>query len=261
MSSGIVIPALPNIFAAFSNSLDFSSDPINGPGLQSGSGPWTPPQYSEPALTILTVQSTTNNSTGEPASPQVNYIFDAVFRLLHRRRVHKTSHPVLTGANISDHAYVEPAQLSLEIGMSDAMAAFISGVWVGASTKSISAWQVMKSLQISKTLFTVSTRLDTYSNMMILDGSATDDNRTKNALRATFVLEELLSASVVSITAQSARPQTSGSTSNGTVQGIPPNAAQVQQNVIPSALYPDAQTYPQIPGAGDVSSNSLSMNP
>src|SRR6185312_1167524 len=130
---------------------------------------------------------------------------------------------------------------------------------VGSSTKSISAWQILKNLQISKTLVTLTTRLDTYSNMVIIDSSSPDENRTKHGLKASFVLEELLSASVLSTASQSARPQTSSSTQSGTIQSVSPNSSQIEQNVIPSPLYPSVKTYPQVPGAGRVSSNSLSQ--
>ncbi len=258
MATGIILPSLLSIATSTSEALIFGQNRNAQVQIQSN-GPWTPPQYSQPALTILTVPATQNSSSGQAQSSQVTYVFDAVFRVLHHRTAHKTSHPVLTGANISDHVYIDPSKVTLEIGMSDAMSSFAQGVWVGASTKSISAWQILKSLQINKTLITLTTRLDTYSNMVIIDASSPDENKTKHALRATFILEELLSASVVSTPSSSARPQTTGSTPTGTVQSTLPNSSQTQQNVIPSPLYPNVQTYPQVPGAGNVSSNSLSQ--
>lgn len=260
MSTGIILPSLFSIATSTSEALIFGSNPSNSAknqiGLISYDGAWTPPQYSQPALTVLTV-NVPNSSNGQ--SNQASYVFDAVFKISHRRTSHKTSHPVLTGANISDHVYILPSRVTLDIGMSDAMSSFENGVWVGSSTKSISAWQILKNLQISKSLVTLTTRLDTYSNMVIIDSSSPDENKTKHGLRATFVLEELLSASVLSIASQSARPQTSNSTQAGTVQSVSPNSSQVEQNVIPSPLYPSVNTYPQVPGAGRVSSNSLSQ--
>jgi hypothetical protein len=220
-------------------------------------GVWTPPQYSQPALTILTVPLVTSNSSGQVTSAEINYVFDAVMKLSHHRQVEKTQHPVLTGANISDHAYNKPAQVILEIGMSDAMASFSNGVWVGASTKSVSAWQIIKSLQVNRTLITLTTRLDTYYNMLIVDAVSPDDNRTRHALKASITLSEVIAASVVSQQASSARPQTTSNTTTGIVQSTAPNSSQVLQNVIPSTLWPNTPTYPNIPGAGNVSSNNL----
>ena len=46
------------------------------------------------------------------------YVFDAVLKLDHERRLAITDHPVEEGANITDHSYLEPKSLSIEIGMS-----------------------------------------------------------------------------------------------------------------------------------------------
>jgi hypothetical protein len=261
MSSGVTLPSLLAVIATATSEAIVLSDTIKGPTsiTVNSNGPWTPPQYSQPALTVLTVPATASTTTGQASSQSTAYVFDAVFRLLHRRTVHKTSHPVLTGANISDHAYIEPARVTLEIGMSDAMSSYSNGIWVGASTKSISAWQIIKGFQTNKTLINLTTRLDNYVNMLVIDAVAPDTNMTKYALRGTIILEELLSASVVSMPSQSARPQTTGSTSGGVIQSTPPSAGQLQQNMIPSPLYPSTPTYPSVPGAGNVSSNSLSQ--
>ena len=47
------------------------------------------------------------------------WYFDAVMRLEHLESQRVTQHPVQTGANITDHSYAQPAQLTLDIGMSD----------------------------------------------------------------------------------------------------------------------------------------------
>jgi hypothetical protein len=258
--SGILLPTVLSLAASASEIAIFGGNQPNFISL----GPWTPPQYGLPAVTVLTIPAQASNTTGQPASTEINYVFDAVFRILHKRSVRKTSHPVLTGANISDHSYIVAAQVTFEIGMSDCMASYQDGVWVGASTKSISAWQIIKSILQNKTLLTLTTRLDTYQNMLIMDAIAPDDNKTSHALRATIIMEELLSASVVSIASQSAIPQTTGNTPNGVTQATTPNPTQVSQfQVIPGQT--DAATgpvvpgmlYTAVPGSGDYSSNSI----
>lgn len=260
MGAGIFLPV--NLLSESSSITtvirsDSSSPVVNAPN----SSTWVPPQYSKPALTVITVPGTASTTSGQPATSPILYVFDAVFKIVHTRSLVKTQHPVLTGANISDHAYIQPARVSLEIGMSDSMASYNAGVWVGASTKSISAWQILKQLQANKTLLTVTTRLDTYYNMLIETLSAPDDNKTLHSLKATVVLNEIIAASVNSTPSVSAVPQVSGSTSVGTIQSTTPNAAQVQQNVIPSTLWPNTTDYFNVPGAGNVSSNSLGQVP
>jgi hypothetical protein len=263
MSSGALIPNLLSIAASVSQAILISESSQNQVSLKGiSTGPWKPPQWSQPALTILTVPATSNTSTGAASSSSTNYVFDAVFRVAHQRSIKKTQHPVLTGANSSDHAYVEPAKITLEIGMSDAMSSFSAGVWVGASTKSISAWQVIKTLELARTLFTVTTRLDIYYNMMILRTYAPDDSKSLHGLRCTIEMEELLAASVSSSnssnsTSTSARPDATGSTPLGTVQSTTPNPASINSNVIPSTSYPGVNPLTQVHGAGNASSNSL----
>jgi hypothetical protein len=260
MGSGIVFP-LGSIAVAETEAIIISSEYRSPHVTVSSQGAWTPPQYSKPALTILTVPATSNTATGQPSTPTINYVFDAVMRINHSRSLVKTQHPVLTGANISDHAFVKPSVVVLEIGMSDAMSSFSAGVWVGAATKSVSAWQILKQLQISRTSLTLTTRLDTYANMLIKNLTSPDDNKTLHGLRATVTLEEILSGSISSIPNVSARPQTSGSSSGGTIQSVPPNQSQIEQNVIPSTLWPNTPLFPSVPGAGLVSSNSLGQVP
>ena len=64
------------------------------------------------------------------------FFFDAVLNVSTEHTAVVTSHPVQTGANISDHMYLEPVQITMEIGMSDCMASMVRGQWVGAYTKS-----------------------------------------------------------------------------------------------------------------------------
>jgi hypothetical protein len=259
MASGIILPSLLTLSASASEALIFSSDPqsqlIQSIGIP---GTWTPPQYSRPALTIIQVPAGNSSTSGQPNSPLTNYVFDAVFAIKHRRSVRKTSHPVLTGANLTDHAYVLPSRVTLEIGMSDVQASYQEGVWTGSATKSISAWQILKTIINTKLPFTLITRLDTYLNMLIIDIDAPDTNKTQHGLRATITLEEQLIASTISTTAVSARPQTTDSTQGGTINGVAPNASQVQQFKVPSPLYPNVQPIsPPIPGSGSISSDSL----
>lgn len=259
MATGIILPSLLTLTASTAEALAFGQTPTLTNILNLPTGVWTPPQYSRPALTIITAPATSSGTSGNPSSSQINYVFDAVFKVTHRRTVHKTSHPVLTGANITDHAYAEPVRVTLEIGMSDSMSSYQDGVWVGSSTKSISAWQILKTLQLNRQPLVLTTRLDTYSNMLITEVSTSDDNKTLHALKATITLEELLIASVQSITDVSSRPQTTGTTPGGTIQAVPPNPSIEQQNFIPSPLYPNTPTYPTVPGSGTGSSNGLNQ--
>jgi len=271
MSSGIIVPALLEIQGSISQAIIISSSQANKNfGVQArSSGPWMPPQWAQPALTVMTVVNTGSAATGQPATAAArqaattNYVFQnpSVIRASHRRTTKATSHPVLTGANIADHAYIEPSSLTLEIIASDAMASLQNGAWVGWPTAGITAWQILKSLQLSRTLLTITTRLDTYTNMLIMECEAPDENKTRHGLRATVVFREIIAASVASQSAVSARPQASSQNPQGIVQGSAADPSQVSQHVIPSASYPNIILDPSVPGAGNVSSNSLGQLP
>ena len=179
---------------------------------------WQPVQWK--SIGTKTESELIGIKTGIYDSNNSNYyFFDAVFREDHLSVVRMTEHPVQTGANIVDHAYLMPATLTMEIGMSDAMQSLVSGEWGvtdGIGGKSVNAYQKLLSLQQSRLPLTVHTRLNKYENMVIEQISVQDDYKTQNGLRATITFRQLLVA-VVSTTSNSADSQTTGSTSNGNV--------------------------------------------
>ena len=124
-------------------------------------------------------------------------VFDAVFSTDHSANATITQHPVQSGASISDHAYMEPDEVSAEVGMTDT-AASISG---GAS-RSVNAYAQLRALMELREPFTLITRLRTYQNMLITSISAPDDYKTMNALRASIVFQQVNIVSVSTTTVQ-----------------------------------------------------------
>jgi hypothetical protein len=146
-----------------------------------------------------------------------NYMFDAYFNINHESNLTITEHPVQTGANIADHAYMEPNTLTFEIGMSDAMQDPNDSRFNGFTddaTRSITAYRVLRQLQSERLPIQVITKLRSYRNMLIETISAVDDNKTTYGLRATVTLKELLVANVTTVKL-SARPQKSSETNEG----------------------------------------------
>lgn len=47
------------------------------------------------------------------------FVFDAVFNTSHNANLMVTEHPVQSGGSIADHAFMEPDEVQMEIGMSD----------------------------------------------------------------------------------------------------------------------------------------------
>lgn len=143
--------------------------------------------------------------------------FDAFLRLDHTSKLNITSHPVQTGANISDHAYLEPKQITIEIGMSDVAKDLITNQFSGGWSKSVTAYQKLRELQASRVPLDVLTRLGIYRNMLIETITAPDDYRTLSGLKATITMKEVLVASVQTVKV-SANPHMTDYTNRGEVQ-------------------------------------------
>ena len=155
----------------------------------------------------------------------VGYFFDAIIRAEHNTGLRLTEHPIQSGANVVDHAFQLPAILTLEIGMSDAMDAMIQGQFTGGETKSVSAYQKLIELQAGRYPLQVTTRLNTYQNMVIEMIQAPDDHKTIYGLRCTVVLRQLITAEV-GTTVISADPDSTDSTNKGAVLSAEPTEQQ-----------------------------------
>jgi len=226
---------------------------------------WRPPQWQQPAMVSITVpassaqqaQSTTQTAVGastptsvslgmsnvatqsaSAATPPTTYVFDAVLKLSHDQRLEKTRHPVQTGADLSSHAYLMPARLTMSIGMSDAMDAYAASYsstqppyitpFTGNPSKSVAAYQQMLSFQAQRIPLTVTTRLRTYTNMLVVGVEPEEDHRTISGLRMRVELEQIFTASIASVPT-STRTNDTASTGLGVVNPQTPDATTINQ--------------------------------
>lgn len=165
-------------------------------------------------------------------SVQTMYAFDAEINVEHSQSLTRTKHPVQTGASISDHAYIEPAELVMDVGMSDGMDAYFNpSTWTGSQSQSVSAFQTIIALQFSRIPLTITTRLRTYQNMVIDNDVATDTYKTANGLRMRISFGQIFLADTSQPTV-SARPQETNTSQLGAVTPQPTTAAQESQNNI-----------------------------
>jgi Dit-like phage tail protein len=213
------------------------------------------------------------------------YVFDAVLDLEHEQRIEKTHHPVQTGADLSSHAYLMPAKLTMFVGMSDAMQAYSAGAnpaqspyitsFSGNPSKSVAAYQQMLSLQAARVPLIVTTRLRTYKNMIIVSVGPREDAKTITGLRMRIEFEQIFTATTADV-ANSARSNSTDSTGLGAVNAQTPSTTTVSQfNVtaiaqtvtLTSTLLGYLRSHPQgvnVPGAGTYSSvntNNLQQLP
>lgn len=160
------------------------------------------------------------------------YFFDAFLSIDHNLQLEMTEHPVQTGASITDHTYLKPNELTMEIGMSDVMASIVDGQFSdGGATRSINAFQILKELWQQRLPLQVVTRLGIYDNMIIQSIAIPDDYTRLNGLRATVKLKELLVATLTTAKI-SAMPHITDNTNKGEV--VPKQSGSILSELIPS---------------------------
>lgn len=176
-----------------------------------------------------------------PKWPIGGVYFDGIMRTEHTSKVRATQYPVQTGVVMTDHAIIEPAELSIEIMMTDCRPAtvlnishnqFLDTVYealkrvtpfanfayiekdVEGDGRSMKTWSTLKAMQIARMPMVVETRLGTYNNMLIEELSAPDDAKTMHALKCNVRLREIIVACVAE-TKVSARAAASKNVSGG----------------------------------------------
>jgi hypothetical protein len=229
-----------------------------------GGTPYRPLLWSTPAPQRIMITfpgsgsplqyNSASGITAQLPTGQTNYVFDAVIVAGHSQKIRKTEHPVQSGANISDHAFILPAELVLDIGISDAMDAYYNPTtWVGNSSKSVAAYQTLLALQGARIPLTVTTRLRTYNNMLIEDLPAEETVKTFKALRGRVVFGQIF-VSTIGQPTNSARMQDTSGTNLGSSTTQPPTPAQNSQNNVSGAT-PISGVFPSDAiGAGNWSS-------
>jgi hypothetical protein len=168
-------------------------------------------------------------ATNPTTNALTQYVFDNIPRVLHEQSGVVTLNPVQDGAPIGDHFYVIPARLTVEILMSDSMQSYTFGQFSDGVARSVSCWQTLKALQAAKAFITISSRLDTYDNMLITDRRGEETVDTAHAGRFTVTFTQVILATVTltnAPTTDSTRPQATAQT----------QAGQVQPQVIPSTI-------------------------
>lgn len=183
--------------------------------------------------------------------------FDGILHTEHVSRVRPTQYPVQTGVTMTDHAIIEPAELSIEVMMTDAatnifvsthpiLNAFYKAmrgmgpysnirpfmgkmkpVTLAGDGRAAEAWMSLKAMQMSRVPLTVETRLQTYKNMIIEELSAPDDAKTMHALKCTVRLREIVFADVAKTetSARAAASAEESSSGNVPVETEPNNTA------------------------------------
>jgi hypothetical protein len=130
---------------------------LSWPNIKSGQ-----PDYSDPNLQYLSASAQVTSEVGFETSTVV------------------TDHPVEMGANISDHAYNKPQELTLRLGWSnsDYRNEDLSEDYVDV------VYQHLLGIQASRLLLKIGTKSGIYDNMIITSMSKHTDAQTSTTLRA-----------------------------------------------------------------------------
>lgn len=162
-------------------------------------------------------------SGGQDATTAVTtYFFDATLRAEHVQEAIGTKHPVQVGPAVIDHVYLAPARVTLDVVMSDSVQSFKAGQYSSNSSRSISAYLTFKQIQAARVPIALSTRLDYYPNMYLVDVRAEENAATSRSFRGSLRFEQVITARITAVTV-SARPNATGVTPEGTkgVQAVP----------------------------------------
>ena len=153
---------------------------------------------------------------------------DVVISELHTDDVTVTQHPVDTGANISDHAFVQPAGLSVTFGWSDSSRAINSAL--GGSilqgletTKDV--YDKLLDLKNARMPLRVSTGKRVYENMVLTNIRVTTTVDTESAAIIEMTFQEVFLATAQTVSLQSIKQKNPGKTAavsnKGSKQLIP----------------------------------------
>lgn len=140
-------------------------------------------------------------------------VLDVVVCEQHDDSLEITAHPVERGAQITDHAYVKPATVSIEAGHSDSR-----GGGAGDS-RSVEAYEALLRLQRSREPFELVTGKRTYANMLIKTLSVTTDAATEHVLSVRAELQEILLATVQEVAVPRSRQRHASRTASPTQTG------------------------------------------
>jgi hypothetical protein len=197
---------------------------------------------------------------------QTPFTFDAVFTERHTRRLTITRNPLEIGNVVTDHSFMEPAELQIEAGVGDfsLRAKDANGnprtdvFTAAARARSEVAWAMLKNLQASAEPFTVDTGIDRYDNMLVAELSALQDAPSANGLMFTALLQESLFVSTSTVDYPPRAPgkpsrQAAKKTTAGEKQATTPDSAAKQDSILFSFIPKDS---PAGVAIGDVNPDS-----
>lgn len=144
--------------------------------------------------------------------------FDAWLTMSHQSSLTTTQHPVESGADVTDHAYVNPKRFSFEIGITNATPEDPNDSFPAAPTRVVNAYNALLNRQENRQPMRLICKYGTYDNILIETLVANDDAASVEAGFFTVNLIEIIQADVRQATVN-LLPQTVNQTNRGDING------------------------------------------
>lgn len=156
----------------------------------------------------------------QPRGSLAGIVADAIVHESGRDTLRLTDSPVERTAAITDHAFMEPVELEVELGFTN------SGNGFGYAT---AVYGTILNLQASRTPFSFTTGKRLYQNMLITSLGQTTDEKTESAMVLHVTMREVILVSTQASTLpprdQQAMPEKTADTTNtGDKQPLAPPA-------------------------------------
>lgn len=140
------------------------------------------------------------------------FVPDVIVEERHEDRLSITEHPVESGANITDHAYKEPAELVMTVLWKQdytTVGGYLFGTQIGSQSD---VYTGLRNLQDSRQLIHVIAGKRSYKDMLIEELRVTTDANTENALevRARFKQVIIVDTVVRTLSAAATRSMSKG---------------------------------------------------
>ncbi|MGO4738654.1 phage baseplate protein [Bosea sp. 2KB_26] len=112
---------------------------------------------------------------------------DVVIREINKDELVVTDHPVERGAAISDHAFMRPSEIEMQVAWSDSTAGYVGYCR--------DVYEQFLALQKKREPFNVSTGKRSYKNMLVSSLAVSTDEKTENILLVSVRLREVIMVS------------------------------------------------------------------
>lgn len=157
------------------------------------------------------------------------FTFDAVFEVTHDLELEVTDNPVETGVSITDHAYMKPYKVTMQVGVSNNQMHVTNDAFGLGDQRTKTALRELRKMMQRREPFTVLTGLDIYYNMLALSIQVVENAESANSAIFNVTLREIIIVDTQTVTYPprkkgKAANQAKKKTEQGEKQGKEPEA-------------------------------------